>query len=74
MIIWKGISSKTKFSENLSLSSNIEIISAIANDISFEIFVFQLSKLAHKNDCLITISSSGNSKILSNPLNGQKMI
>ncbi len=60
----KGISSKTKiFPRIISLSSNIEIISAIANDISFEdIFVFQLSKLAHKNDCLITISSSGNSK------------
>ena len=60
----KGISSKTKiFPRIISLSSNMEIISAISNDISFDdVFVFQLSNLADKNDCLITISSSGNSK------------
>ena len=60
----KGSSTNTKLSPKIiSLSSNIEIITAISNDISFnEIFSFQLSKLANSGDCLITISSSGNSK------------
>ena len=47
----------------ISLSDNIEIITAISNDISYEeIFTFQLSKYANKNDLLIAISSSGKSK------------
>ena len=47
----------------ISLSSNIEIITAISNDISFEkIFSYQLENLINKDDLLITISSSGNSK------------
>ena len=47
----------------ISLSSNLEIITAIANDIQYdEIFSFQLSRLARQGDCLITISSSGNSE------------
>ena len=47
----------------ISLSSNIEIITAISNDISFEqIFSYQLSNLISKDDLLISISSSGNSK------------
>jgi D-sedoheptulose 7-phosphate isomerase len=47
----------------LSLSSNIEIITAISNDISYEsIFSYQLENLCEKEDVLIVISSSGNSK------------
>ena len=60
--IVKGNNYKKKFNF-ISLSSNIEIITAISNDISFEdIFSFQLSKYAHVGDLLIIISSSGNSK------------
>jgi D-sedoheptulose 7-phosphate isomerase len=47
----------------VSLSSTVEIITAIGNDISFdEIFVYQLRVLAKPGDALITISSSGNSE------------
>lgn len=47
----------------VSLSSTIEMITAIGNDISFdEIFVYQLRSLAKPGDALITISSSGNSE------------
>lgn len=45
-----------------SLSATIEIITAIANDISYdEVYTYQLSSLAKPGDCLITISSSGDS-------------
>lgn len=47
----------------VSLTSNIEIITAISNDIKYEdIFSFQLSKYANNKDLLIAISSSGKSK------------
>tara|TARA_B100001057_G_scaffold415418_1_gene432936 strand:- start:1103 stop:1729 length:627 start_codon:yes stop_codon:yes gene_type:complete len=60
----KGISQDTSIKPRvISLSSNIETITAISNDLSYEeVFVYQLSRLANKGDCLITISSSGNSK------------
>jgi Phosphoheptose isomerase len=46
-----------------SLSSTIEIITAIGNDLSFdEVFVYQLRALAKPDDVLITISSSGDSE------------
>ena len=46
-----------------SLSSTVEIITAIGNDISYDdIFVFQLRSLAKPCDGLFTISSSGNSE------------
>ena len=45
-----------------SLSATIEIITAIANDISYdEVFTYQLSSMAKPGDGLITISSSGDS-------------
>jgi len=47
----------------VSLSTNMEMITAIANDISFDdIFVYQLRTLAEDGDMLITISSSGDSE------------
>jgi len=47
----------------VSLSTTIEMITAIGNDISFdEIFVYQLRTLARPGDVLITISSSGDSE------------
>lgn len=51
---------KPKF---ISLASNLETITAISNDISYDkIFSFQLESLYNKGDLLILISSSGNSK------------
>lgn len=47
----------------VSLSSNIEVITAIANDISYDrIFVHQLEHLARPGDVLITVSASGDSE------------
>ena len=47
----------------ISLATNIEMITAIANDISYEdIFVYQLQTLAKEGDVLMTISSSGDSE------------
>lgn len=45
-----------------SLSANIPLMTAIANDISFdEVYAFQIERLANDFDLLIVISSSGNS-------------
>ena len=47
----------------VSLATNMEMITAIANDISYdEIFVYQLKTLAEPGDVLLTISSSGDSE------------
>ena len=46
-----------------SLSNSIEAITAISNDISYDkIFSYQAENLCKKNDLIIIISSSGNSK------------
>ncbi len=53
----------------ISLSSNNELITAISNDFSYDkIFSEQLEYLAKKDDLLILISSSGNSKNIVNAL------
>ncbi|MDB3944016.1 SIS domain-containing protein, partial [Candidatus Pelagibacter sp.] len=53
----------------ISLSTSIELITAISNDFSYDkIFSEQLSYLANKGDLLILISSSGNSKNIINAL------
>ena len=66
----KGTSSNTSLLPKIfSLSSSLEIITAVANDIKYdEIFSFQLSRLAKRGDCLITISSSGNSENIINAI------
>ena len=47
----------------ISLSSNIETITAISNDFNYDqVFKYQAESLFEKNDLLIIISSSGNSK------------
>lgn len=47
----------------ISLSSNLETITAISNDFSYDqVFKYQAESLFEKNDLLIIISSSGNSK------------
>ena len=51
--------------KSISLASNFSLISAIANDISYDqIFSFQIKKLCKKNDILFLFSVSGNSKNL----------
>jgi phosphoheptose isomerase len=47
----------------VSLSTTVEMITAIANDISYdEVFAYQLRSLSTPGDALITISSSGDSE------------
>ncbi len=60
----KGCQTDTKLKPRvISLSSNIETITAIANDISYDdIFLYQLRTMAYPKDVLVSISSSGNSE------------
>jgi phosphoheptose isomerase len=60
----KGVQTDTDLKPRVvSLSANIETITAIANDIAFaDAFVYQLRSLAKKGDVLITVSSSGDSE------------
>jgi D-sedoheptulose 7-phosphate isomerase len=58
-VLRTGTNFKPKF---FSLISNIELISAISNDLNYgEIFKYQLESLAKKDDLVIFVSSSGNS-------------
>jgi D-sedoheptulose 7-phosphate isomerase len=66
----KGVRTDTTIRPRVaSLAATIELITAIANDISFdEIFSFQLSSMARRGDVLIAISSSGESRNIVNAL------
>ena len=56
---------KRKSLPAISLSSNPGLLTACANDFNFEyIFKRQIESLANKDDCIIFISTSGNSKNL----------
>jgi phosphoheptose isomerase len=57
----KGIRTGTSVLPRVfSLSTNIEIVTAVANDIGYaNIFDFQLASLASERDVLVAISSSG---------------
>ena len=59
----KGVRSKTDLTPRVvSLSSNVELLTAIANDLSFDdIFAYQLQSQARPGDVLIAVSSSGRS-------------
>jgi phosphoheptose isomerase len=59
----KGVRAGTNLKPRVtSLSANIELMTAIANDVCYDdIFSFQLSSLAKPGDVLLAISSSGNS-------------
>jgi phosphoheptose isomerase len=59
----KGIRNATDLTPRvLSLSSNVELMTAIANDLAFDdIFAYQLQSQAARGDVLIAISSSGRS-------------
>ena len=60
----KGIQTDTELLPRvISLSANLELITAIANDIAFEdCFVYQLRTAARPGDVLLTISRSGDSE------------
>lgn len=72
----KGIkeSSKYKLKPRVySLSSNVELITAISNDLNYDkIFSYQLDNLANKGDVLVIFSCSGVSKNILNLLNFAK--
>jgi phosphoheptose isomerase len=59
----KGVRTKTDLAPRVvSLSTNIELITAIANDMAYEdVFTFQLQSQSHPGDVLIAVSSSGRS-------------
>ena len=60
----KGVQTDTELKPRVvSLSCNIETITAIANDISYDdVFLYQLKTMADAGDVLVTISSSGDSE------------
>ena len=60
----KGIQTDTAVLPRvMSLSANMEIVTAIANDIAFEdCFLYQLRTAARPGDVLMTISASGDSE------------
>jgi phosphoheptose isomerase len=62
----KGIKSSSKYKiipKVISLANSIELITAIANDISFgKIFKNQLENLGNKNDVILIFSCSGKSQ------------
>ena len=66
----KGIQTDTMHRPKIvSLSSHVELITAIGNDLSFaDVFVYQLRTAARPGDLLLTISSSGNSENIVRPL------
>jgi phosphoheptose isomerase len=59
----KGVGTKTDLLPRVgSLTSNVELLTAIANDVGYEdVFAFQLRSAALPGDVLVAISSSGRS-------------
>ncbi len=59
----KGVRTDTDLSPRVvSLSSNVELLTAIANDIGYDdVFTYQLQSQSRPGDVLIAISSSGRS-------------
>jgi phosphoheptose isomerase len=59
----KGVRTTTDLAPQvLSLSANVELLTAVANDIGYEnVFVYQLQSQARAGDVLMAISSSGRS-------------
>jgi D-sedoheptulose 7-phosphate isomerase len=74
--VMKGVQTDTKLTPRIvSLSSNVEIITAISNDISYdEVFSYQLKSMAKAEDILMTISSSGNSENIIRAINTAKEV
>lgn len=59
----KGVRNGTDLTPRVSsLASNVDLITAIANDIGYEdVFTYQLQSQARRGDVLVAISSSGSS-------------
>ena len=59
----KGVRTTTDLSPRVvSLSANIELLTAIANDLAYEdVFAYQLQSQSGPGDVLIAVSSSGRS-------------
>ncbi len=59
----KGVRTKTDLVPRVvSLSNNVELLTAIANDVAYEdVFAYQLQSHASPGDVLVAISSSGRS-------------
>jgi len=59
----KGVRNGTDLTTRVfSLSTNVELLSAIANDLSYDmVFEYQLQSLARAGDVLLAVSSSGRS-------------
>jgi phosphoheptose isomerase len=59
----KGIRTSTDLAPRVvSLSSNVELLTAVANDMGYEdVFAYQLQSQARSGDVLITVTSSGRS-------------
>jgi D-sedoheptulose 7-phosphate isomerase/D-glycero-D-manno-heptose 1,7-bisphosphate phosphatase len=59
----KGVRTRTDLRPRVgSLSNNVELLTAIANDVAFEdVFAYQLQSQAGAGDVLVAISSSGRS-------------
>jgi D-sedoheptulose 7-phosphate isomerase/D-glycero-D-manno-heptose 1,7-bisphosphate phosphatase len=66
----KGVRTDTDLKPRVtSLSSNVELLTAIANDLAFDqIFTYQLQSQARAGDVLVAISSSGCSPNIINAL------
>jgi phosphoheptose isomerase len=62
----KGIRTGTDLAPQvLSLATNVEVLTAIANDIGYhDVFVYQLQSQARPGDVLIAVSSSGQALML----------
>jgi len=60
----KGIHADTELRPRvISLSSNVEVITAISNDIGFaDVFSYSINLHGRSGDVLVTVSSSGNSE------------
>ena len=59
----------TKRLPAISISSNAPLITALANDFSFDdIFKINVSTIAQQNDCLVFLSTSGNSINIKNAI------
>ncbi|MEK7245120.1 MAG: SIS domain-containing protein [Pseudomonadota bacterium] len=60
----KGVATDTKLRPRVhSLSANVEIITAIANDISYaDVFAYQIRNLGRPGDVLVAVSASGDSE------------
>ena len=67
----KGIRNQTDLAPQvLSLSSNVELLTAIANDLGYDnVFVYQLESQARSGDVLVAVSSSGRSPNIVQALN-----